>query len=317
MRVLVTGASGFVGRALTGSLACESMTVRAAARHPASIAPSPDVEPVYLPDLLSTPDWGPLLADVNAVVHLAGIAHAGARIEEGQYDRVNRAATDTLAQACAERDIHLILMSSIRAQTGPVADHILTEADAPRPTDAYGRSKLAAEDAVRQSGAAFTILRPVVVYGPGVKGNIATLLRLADTPVPLPFARFDNRRSLLAIDNLVSAIRHALTERATRDETYIVADNDPVSLADMIAAMRVAQGRTPNLFAVSPDLLAALLHTIRRGDLWDRIGGALVADAAKLRATGWHPVINTREGLAAMAQAASPRKSGTASRSTP
>lgn len=317
MRVLVTGASGFVGCALTGALAREGMTVRAATRHPASIAPSSAVEPVYLSDLLSTPDWGPLLADVDAVVHLAGIAHAGARIEEGQYDRVNRAATDMLAQACGERDIHLILMSSIRAQTGPVADHILKEADAPRPTDAYGRSKLAAEEAVRRSGTAFTILRPVVVYGPGVKGNIATLLRLADTPVPLPFARFGNLRSLLAIDNLVSATRHALTETATRGETYIVADNDAVSLADMIAAMRVAQGRSPNLFAVPPNLFSTLLRTAGRGDLWDRIGGSLIADAAKLRATGWRPVINTCEGLATMVQAASPRKSGTASRSTP
>lgn len=317
MRVLVTGASGFVGRALTGALAGDDTLVRAAARHPASIVPSPGVEPVYLPDLLSPPDWDPLLKDMDAVVHLAAIAHAGAGIGESQYDRVNRIATETLARACADRNIRLIFISSIRAQTGPVADRSLTEADAPKPTDAYGRSKLAAEDAVRRSGASFTILRPVVMYGPGVKGNVAALLRLADTPLPLPFARFDAKRSLLAVDNLVSAIRHALAGPSMEGQTFIVADDDPVSLADMIAIMRSALNRPHRLFALPPAFFSSLLQMAGRGDMWDRIGGALMADAAKLRATGWRPVVNTRDGLAAMAQAASPRKSGTASRSTP
>lgn len=317
MRVLVTGASGFVGRILTRALADDGTFVRAAARHPASIVPSSGVETVYLPDLLSPPDWEPLLKDMSAVVHLAGIAHAGSGLGEDQYDRVNRAATDTLAQACAARNIRLVFISSIRAQTGPAADRILTEADAPQPTDAYGRSKLAAEKAIRQSGAPFVILRPVVMYGPGVKGNVAALLKLANTPLPLPFARLEEKRSLLAIENLVSAIRHALTQPSMQGETYIVADEDPVSLAEMITTMRNARNRKPGLFAVPPAFLSTALRLAGRGDLWTRIGGALIADAAKLRATGWHPAIETRKGIAAMAQAASPRKSGTASRSTP
>jgi nucleoside-diphosphate-sugar epimerase len=317
MRLLITGATGFVGQALTRALAGPDLPVRAAARHPAGISSSAHVEPCHLPDLASHIDWHPLLKDIDAVVHLAGIAHAGSGIDESQYDRVNRAATEKLAQACAAQNVRLVFVSSIRAQTGPVAARILTEADTPRPTDAYGRSKLAAEDAIRRSGANFTILRPVVMYGPGVKGNIATLLRLAGTPIPLPFASLTNRRSLLAVDNLVSAIRHALATPSMQGEGYIVADNDAVSLADIIATLRRAEKRKPRLFAVPQDLLAAPLRLMGRGDLWDRIGGALVADAAKLRATGWQPVIDTRAGLAAMAQAASPRKSGTASRNTP
>jgi UDP-glucose 4-epimerase len=317
MRVLVTGASGFVGRALTTALATPDMPVRAAARHPSDIPPSPRVEPVHLPDLTSEIDWQPLLRDIDAVVHLAGIAHAGPGIDESQYDRVNRAATERLARACKDRNVRLIFISSIRAQTGPVADHVLTESDTPRPTDAYGRSKLAAEEAIRRSGAPFTILRPVVMYGPGVKGNIATLLKLANTPFPLPFAGLDNKRSLLAVDNLIEAARHALSRPATQGEAYIVADDDPMSLAEMIAHLRIAQGRKPHLFSLPQAFFSTPLAMSGRRDVWDRIGGSLVVSAARLRASGWQPLVTTREGLSAMAQAASPRKSGTASRSTP
>jgi nucleoside-diphosphate-sugar epimerase len=317
MRLLITGATGFVGHALTRALAGPDMPVRAAARHPAGIPSSAHVEPCHLPDLASDPDWHPLLKDIDAVVHLAGIAHAGSGIDESHYDRVNRAATEKLAQACAAQNVLLVFVSSIRAQTGPTSERTLTETDTPRPTDAYGRSKLAAEDAIRHSGAAFTILRPVVMYGPGVKGNIATLVKLADTAVPLPFASYSNRRSLLAVDNLVSAIRHALAAPSTQGDSFIVADNNAVSLADIIATLRRALNRQPRLFAVPQALFAEPLRLVGRGDLWDRIGGALVADAAKLRATGWRPVVDTRAGLAAMVQAASPRKSGTASRNTP
>lgn len=317
MRVLVTGASGFAGRALVAAMAERGTKVRAAARRPAGIPSSPFVEAVYLPDLASDIDWGPLLEDVGAVVHLAGIAHAGSGIAQIRYDRVNRTATDRLAQACATRNIRLVFISSIRAQTGPSSDHILTEQDPPRPSDAYGRSKLAAEDAIRVSGAPFTILRPVVMYGPGVKGNLATLLRLVDTSLPLPFASLTHGRSLLAVDNLTSAIQHVLNDARTAGATYIVADEKPVGLADILAILRAALNRNPRLFALSPAFLSSALKVCGHSDVWERIGGGLVADAAKLRATGWRPVIDTKAGLAAMAQAASPRKSGTASRSTP
>lgn len=316
MRLLVTGASGFVGRGLIRSLAAPGMPIRAAARRPDDIPASAHVHAVPLPDLASGIDWTPLLADIDVVIHLAGIAHAGG-IDADRYDRVNRAATQTLAQACAARDIRLVFISSIRAQTGPASDRVLTEGDAPRPTDAYGRSKLAAEDAIRQSGALFTILRPVVMYGAGVKGNVATLLRIAQSPFPLPLAGFTSRRSLLSVDNLAAAIRHALTCPATQNGTYIVADDEPMSLAEMVSAMRRACGREPGLFPIPQTLISAALRALGRGDLWERIGGALVVDTTALRATGWQPVINVRDGLAALAQAASPRKSGTASRNTP
>ena len=166
-RILVTGASGFIGRALVAELANAGHSVRAAMRQPADVFPQ-SVEVIAVSDLTRPVEWRALLSGVKTVVHLAGIAHAGPETAEQAYDRVNRLATAELASAAKALGIgHLIFMSSIRAQSGPASTRTLRETDAPRPTDAYGRSKLAAEDAVRAADVPFTILRPVLIYGPG------------------------------------------------------------------------------------------------------------------------------------------------------
>jgi nucleoside-diphosphate-sugar epimerase len=315
--ILVTGASGFVGRAVVNDLAAQGHRVRAAMRQPADIFPR-SVEVVAVSDLARPIEWPPLLRGADAVVHLAGIAHAGPGIAEDAYDRVNRAATAALAAAAARLSIQrLVFVSSIRAQSGPTAPHVLTEADPPRPTDGYGRSKLAAETAVRNSHVPFTILRPCLVYGPGVKGNLANLMRLAQSPWPLPFGAFKAQRSLLARENLVAAIHLALATPAMAGETYVVADPAPLTLAEIVAALRAGTGRRPGLVPIPPALFAGPLQALGRTDLWQRLGGACVVDPAKLLAAGWQPLTETRAGLAAMAQAASPRKSGTASRKMP
>ena len=309
MRVLVTGASGFVGCELTQALSKAGYGVRAAARNLSAITPGVNIEPVVLPDLSQPVDWRPLLRDVDAVVHLAGLAHVSSEIAEERYDKVNRLATKSLALAASMTPgiQRIVFVSSIRAQTGPASDHVLTENDTPTPTDAYGRSKLAAESFVRGYGVPATILRPVVIYGPQARANVAQLMKIAALPLPLPFGAFSNKRSLLALGNMISAIRFVLEQPATAGETYAVADQTPLSLADMISIMRKANGRSPGLIPVPPDWIGRALRAAGKADIWERISSTLAADAAKLRAAGWIPPTDTPPALAELAAGRKPR----------
>ena len=302
-RVLVTGATGFIGRALVPALVTAGYDVRAAVRDlPAPFTPA--VEVVTHGDLGADVAWPPLMADMDFVIHLAGIAHSGPGVAEANYDRVNHLATAGLAEAARAAGIkRLIFVSTIRAQTGARSDRVLTEADDPRPTDPYGRSKLAAEIALARSGADFTVLRPVLVYGPGVKGNLRTLLRIAALPIPLPFGAFTQRRSLLGVQNLVAAITYVLGHAASGGKTYVVADPHPVSLADIVAALRLGLGKAPRLLAVPPALIRPCLTVLGRGQIWDQLNGQMVVDPRKLIAEGWQPAADTAAGLAAMARA--------------
>jgi nucleoside-diphosphate-sugar epimerase len=309
VRVLVTGASGFVGPAVVSALAAEGDEVHAAVRtsaeaandSPAGRAFPQGITIVRHGDLDAPVDWSPLLSGIDAVVHLAGIAHAGPGIAEERYDRVNHHATAALAAAARDAGVRrVVFVSSIRAQTGPAAGDVVSERDAPHPTDAYGRSKLAAERAVAQSGVPFTILRPVLVYGPGVKGNLRALMRLAGLPIPLPFGAIESRRSLVSLANLASAIGFVLREDACAGETYLIADPAPVTIGEIVTALRRGRGKPPGLVAVPEALLRFALTAAGRGANWEQINGGLVADPAKLMAAGWRPERDTMRALADM-----------------
>jgi nucleoside-diphosphate-sugar epimerase len=299
-RILVTGASGFIGRAVSSALAAAGHSVRAASRQPNRTPGQAGIEWMELPDLQKEVDWSQLVAGMDIVVHLAAIAHRNEG-DAGDYVAVNQVATASLAECCHRHAIkRLIFMSSIGVQTGSAADHVLTEADEPRPVTGYDRAKLAAEQQVRQSGAPFTILRPVIVYGRGAKANIALLTRIATLPVPLPFGAFRNRRSLLAIENLVQAVELCLASPQTLNQTFIVSDPEPITLSDMFASLREGAGRSPWLVPVPPLAVKALVTAMGRPELWDRIGRELIASPAKLQAAGWSPQTETKAALRAM-----------------
>jgi nucleoside-diphosphate-sugar epimerase len=299
LRILVTGSSGFIGSAVTVALAAAGHRVRAASRRPDRTPAGPGVEWMELPDLEKEMDWSPLVDGIDVVVHLAAIAHRGDA--DADYVRVNHLATAGLAECCRRHAVkRLIFLSSIGAQTGSAADHVVTEIDPPQPVTGYDRAKLAAEEDIRQSGAPFAILRPVIVYGRGAKANVALLMRIAALPLPLPFGAFRNRRSLVAIENLVQAIMFCLTSPQTLNQTFIVSDPEPVTLAEMFAALREGAGRSRWLVPVPPLSVKAVVIAMGRAELWDRIGRDLVASSARLQAAGWSPQTGTRDGLRAM-----------------
>jgi UDP-glucose 4-epimerase len=298
-RVLVTGASGFIGKRLVAALAKNGWRVRAAARDP-SLVTAAGVEAARMPDLTHPADWSPLIDGVTHVVHLAGIAHAPGALPDAAYTRINAEAVGELAQAARGKIERFVFISSVRAQAGLSADHPITEQDPPSPTDAYGHAKLAAERLLAGSGTSFTVLRPAVVYGKDVKGNIGALATLARTAMPLPFGGLTNRRSLLALDNLVSAVALVLEAEAARNETFLVADKEPISVADLVAAMREGLGRPPHLVKMPLGGVKRLLKTVGREADWERIAGDFVVDASKLMALGWRPAVETRAGIISM-----------------
>ena len=303
MRVLVTGANGFIGRALLPAFVPFGHQIRAAVRNASAVSFPPNVEVREYGDLSRDVDWSPLIDGCDAVVHLAGIAHTGPGIPDEAYDRVNHRATADLARAAKAAGVgRFVFMSSIRAQSGPTADHVLTEDDAPQPADAYGRSKLAAENALRQQDIPYTILRPVLVYGPGAKGNFAELVRLATLPIPLPFGALTKERSLIGLSGVIRAVVFALQSDNARDQTFIIADPAPISVAAMIAALRRGFGREPGLIAVPRPLLRMALTMIGKRDVLDRIDGQLIASSAKLVAAGWPASPDTASSLTALAE---------------
>jgi UDP-glucose 4-epimerase len=296
-RILVTGATGFIGRALIPSLVERGHTIRAAVRQTSRPSFGSDVTVISHPDFLQTINWAPLTEGIDVVIHLAGLAHES-KLSPDLYD-LNRIRTLELAKAAAQAKVqHFIFMSSIAAQCGSVATHTLNEADPALPTSLYGRSKLAVEEVLRGCGVPFTVLRPVLVYGRFAKGNFGTLLRATLSPWPLPLSNLTNRRSFLGIENLISAVTFVLEGQRASGETYIVADPGiALSIADVIATLRKALGRPPLLFPVPAPTLHLAFQLIGRGEDWKRISGSLLADPAKLIGAGWRPIYDTRTGL--------------------
>jgi UDP-glucose 4-epimerase len=229
-------------------------------------------------------------------------------LPEDDYRLLNTEATLKLARAAERAGVRrFVFLSSIRAQSGPTADGVLTEAMQPEPTDAYGRSKLAAEQGLAATGLDWAALRLVLVYGPGVQGNMARLAQLARSPYPLPFGGLKAKRSLLALDNLVEAVAKVLAAPAPLKRPFIVADPEPVTLGEMIGAMRRGLGRRPALFPVPRVALAAALGAMRQAETYQLLSGSLVADSSALGQVDWTPVTTTQTGLAALMRNGKPR----------
>lgn len=297
--VALTGATGFIGQYLLRELPKRGYRLRVLLRRPSDVPL--DCASAVVGDLARPQNMAAALADVDAVIHSAGLAHAMSGRPEDDYRVFNTEATIGLARAARRAGVRRFLfLSSIRAQSGPTSDRVLTEELEPRPTDAYGRSKLAAEQGLVEVGLDWVALRLVLVYGPGVKGNMAQLKQLARAPFPLPLGSLTAQRSLLALDNLVEAIVSVLGAAEPLRRPFIVADPSPITIPEMLAAMRHGLGRRAGLLPVPAWLLETALRLGGRPEDYQRLAGSLVAHPAALRQLGWSPVVETRDGLAAL-----------------
>jgi nucleoside-diphosphate-sugar epimerase len=260
--VVVTGAGGFVGTALCSQLVQSGWQLRAALRQPPRGSEhQPEVRVVG--EIGSHTDWAPVLQGATAVVHLAARVHVmrdSGRDAFARYREANADATEQLARAAAAAGVQrFVYLSSIKVNGEATSERPFTEADSPAPADAYALSKWEAEQALarvrRESGLEVVVLRPPLVYGPGVKANFLSLVDAVARGWPLPLAAVRNQRSLVYVGNLVSAIVRCLEHPAAAGRTYLVADGESVSTGELIRGIARALERPARLFPAPTGLL--------------------------------------------------------------
>lgn len=303
-RILVTGAGGFIGGFLCPALAARGHAVVAGLRR---AVPVETAEPCVLGDIGPKTDWGRALGGVDVVIHLAQRAHAGPDPAALAAEPLAVGALIGAMRATGAR--RLVLVSSVKAMGEATAPGRPFRAnDEPRPRDAYGRAKLASEVAARamsrETGVELVIIRPPLVYGPGVKANFAALIRLATSGLPLPFAALENRRSFIYRDNLVDLLAVTATHPTASGLTLLARDDADFSTAQLIRALAAGLGREPRLFPVPTALLASFAVLPGIGPRLARLTGSLqVDDSATRAALGWTPPIPAATALTATARA--------------
>ena len=306
MRVLLTGGTGFVGRRLLPQLLAAGHQVTAAVR---GAAPA-GTTGIRLDDTSPEAAWAEALHGVDALVHVAGLAHRlsddPARAE-ADHRRINRDWALTLGRAARAAGVTRgLFVSTVYVQAIPPQGRAVTEATPIAPVGPYATAKAGAEAGLREIFAedSLVILRPPLVYGPGAAGNLARLVRLGDSGLPLPFGAVANRRTLISVDALARAVGAVLArwEREPASGSYVLGDAAPVSTGGMVAAIRDGLGRPARLLPVPVALLRAMLGAAGKGAMAEQLLRDMAVDASAFaRDFAWTPEADTLAGLRAMA----------------
>jgi len=305
MRILITGANGSIGRALCERMLGENFRVHGAIRPgKASLLPE-GVEVAHIDSVDGDTDWKNTLEGVNTVVHLAAHVHImkdSSSNPFAEYHKVNVMGSERLALTAAEYGVKLfIFMSSIKVN-GEENVRAYKEEDAPAPKDSYGISKMQAEKRIKQiaadSGMDLVILRPPLVFGPGVKANFLELMKIVDKGTPLPLAKVDNRRSFIYIENLVDAVLTCIKHSGSAGQTYFISNDEDVSTSELIRKIASALNKPARLFPFPKLLLFILGRLIGKGPVVDRLIGSLTVDISKIKQDlGWIPPFTMEYGL--------------------
>lgn len=316
MRLLITGANGFVGKLLCAELLRQGQSVRAAVRSASS--PVENIELAVVGSLGSETDWTNALRGVDAVIHLAARVHVmkeAAADPLAEFLMVNLHGTENLAQQAAKVGVkRFVYVSSIKVNGEStltlkpssgrrVVPDSFTAFDKPHPQDPYAQSKWAAEQALwriaRSTGLEVVIVRPPLIYGPRVGGNFLRLLHWVWRGVPLPLASLDNQRSLLYLGNLVDALLVCLNHPQAVGQTYLLSDGENFSTPGLMRALAEAMDRPCYLWPCPAACLDLAGRLLGKGAEVERLTGSLVIDSAAIsRDLGWQPRFSARQGFA-------------------
>lgn len=307
-RLLVTGANGFVGTAVRAAAVRAGHDVASAVRE---LRGSNETGAVHVTgEIAATTEWTTALQGVDAVIHLAARVHVmqdRSADPLAEFRAVNVEGTRRLAESCLATGVRrLVYVSSIKVNGERTTTRPFTELDTPAPEDPYGRSKHEAEQALRQlalrGGIEIVIVRPPLVYGPAVRGNLLRLLSQVRRGVPLPLGGLENRRTLIGVDNLADLLMLAATHPAAAGELFLAAEGAPLSTTALIETLAAGLGVPARLIAIPHSLLRMLAHLPGVGPSLGRLTESLEVDGRKAaQLLGWQPRLSTEAGLRAMA----------------
>jgi nucleoside-diphosphate-sugar epimerase len=309
--VLVTGADGFVGKALCRRLLEAGYAPRAALRSDASWPALHAAVPGFndfavIGDLGANPNLSYAFENVAAVVHLAARVHVmndTARNPLHEFRRVNVGGTAALAHAAAAEGVRrFVFVSTVKVNGESTARRPFTERDLPAPQDPYAVSKWEAEEALRgvsaETGLEVAIIRSPLVYGPGVRANFLRLMRLVERGLPLPLPDTNNRRSLIGVENLADCLVRCVTHSAAANQTFMVSDGEDVSTRELLVRMAPLLGRSARFLPVPELILRLAARLVGKRSAIDRLLGSLEIDSSKVRRTlDWEPPVTLGCGL--------------------
>lgn len=309
MNLLVTGANGFIGYKLCEKLLNIGWHVRGTVRPSTYRNNLPfDVDVVPIEEIGPLTDWSKVMSGVDTVVHLAARVHLindiAADVSDA-YGSVNVAGTERLARMAAACGIRRFIYLSTVKVNGEGRSSPYTEKDNPKPIDPYGISKWESEKRlhkiINHTELEVVILRPPMVYGPGVKANFLRLLNVVERGIPLPLAKVNNHKSLIYLENLLDAIVTCINHPRAAGQTFLVSDDRDLSTPALIRLMAQAMGRKVRLFSFPPDMLKIIGKITGRSAEIDRLLGSLCVDSSKIRGMlGWKPPYTSEEGIREM-----------------
>jgi len=312
LKILITGASGFVGKALATELVVKDFSVSATVRGDVAVLPN-GVSKITVGDFTQVSDWRPALQSVDVVIHVAGRAHImndGVDDPLAAFREMNTGVALLLARQAAAAGVkRFIFISSIKVNGEmTVPNQPFKPDDDFVPNDPYGLSKYEAEQGLlalaKETGMEVVIIRPPLVYGPGVRANFASMMSWVNKNIPLPFGAIHNQRSLVALDNLVSFIVHCIDHPKAANEVFLISDGEDVSTTQLLKKVAKAFDKKSLLIPVPVSVMTLAAKLVGKADVANRLFGSLQVDSSKARERlGWKPVVTMDEQLKKIAEA--------------